>query len=102
MTEIVWDATGDKHLLPFILVLPVNFFTAVQMAGSRWSPTPLGCDSGEPKLHLPSATGSASRAPAAGQVSLAMWRVEVGMLQLPPKMGKSSRSLSRFGVQLIF
>lgn len=69
VTEIVWDATGDKHLFPFILVLPVNLFTAVQTAGSQRSPTPSGCGSREPGLRLPSGTGSASPAPAAGQVS---------------------------------
>lgn len=88
MTEIVWDATGDNHLFPFILGLPVNLFPAVQSAGSQWSLTRSGWDSGEPELHLPPATGSAPHAPAAGQVSLAMWRTEGRMLQLPPKWEK--------------
>lgn len=75
------------------------FYLLIYLPLSRpQGPGPFGCDSGEPKLHLPSATGSALPVPAAGQVSLAM--VVHGGEDAPaaPKMGKSSRSLSRFGV----
>lgn len=74
MTEVVWDATRDKNLFLFGLVLLVNLFTAVQTARS-W-----GCDNGELKLRLPSAPGSALRAPAAGQLSLPLWWTEVRRL----------------------
>ena len=88
MTEVVGDAAGDKHVFPFLLVLPVNLFTALQNVGSQRSRTPLGCGSGEPKLHLPAATGSAPHAPAAGQGSLTMQCTEVRMLQLPQRWEK--------------
>lgn len=74
MAEVVWDATRDKNLFLFGLVLLVNLFTAIQTARS-W-----GCDNGELKLRLPSAPGSALRAPAAGQLSLPMWWTEVRRL----------------------
>lgn len=69
------------HLYQFYLLI----YFLLPRAPGPGGPHHFGCDSGEPKRHLPSATGSASHAPAAGQVSLAMSSAEVRRLQLPQR-----------------
>lgn len=90
-------ATGDKHLFPFVSVLLVNLFSSAQSTGSRWSPSlwlwQRRAQAASPIRDGLCFTCACCRAGFSCDVER---RGEEA--PAPPKMGRSSQSLSGFGV----